>query len=206
MHNHIIKIAISGKMCTGKTTTADALGELFKEAGFIVERVSLAYPLKKVATMLWPDKVKVKDRKMFTDLGAALLGIERGLFGRLLQERVEARTIQWEHYFDSKYDPPKNIVFIVDDLRLEYEAHFMKDQGWYLLRVICPVAIQRGRFACLYRRELTEDIRCHPVETALDMFTKWNWTSTTHGITPERVALAFWNCVRKEEPWLTMIG
>ncbi len=206
MHNHIIKIAISGKMCTGKSTTGDALEKIFQDAGFIVERVALAYPLKRVAAMLWPDKVKAKDRKMYTDLGAALLGIERELFGRLLQERVERNTRAWEAYFDSRHDPPKNIVFIVDDLRLEYEANFMKDQGWYLFRVICPVAIQRGRFACLYRRELTEDDRLHHVETALDMYDNWDWTSTTHAITPEKVAKSFWNYVRREEPWMTILG
>ena len=100
-----IKIAISGKMCSGKTTLCNKLKYILKEKNNknikIFKFADLIYDIAKKGY-----NMKEKDRNLLIDIGDKLRSIDESVFTNYLINNVK------------QYDNDDDIEFIViDDLR-----------------------------------------------------------------------------------------
>lgn len=122
-----MRIAFSGKICSGKTTAANWL--LANVPGMV--RLSFATRLKELATELFG--MAHKDRKLLQDLGAALRAIDGSVWIRAFERQVR------QH---------RDVV--VDDLRFRNEYQCLRDLGFTIVRLEVPPATQLARLHQTY--------------------------------------------------------
>lgn len=120
-----MKIAISGKICSGKSTLTDKLIEIYPN----LIKKSFAGKIKELAIELFG--MKEKDRKLLQDIGTNL---------RLIDEDV------WVKYVINT----TNDNVIIDDLRFENEAKLLKENNWILIRLNISDKLQRERIIKTY--------------------------------------------------------
>ena len=106
-----MKIAISGKICSGKSTLANILKK--KYGGDII---SFADKIKEIAIELFG--MKLKDRKLLIDIGTKMKEINENV---------------WINYCINKSRQLENIF--IDDLRFSNEWVKLKDEGFILIRL-----------------------------------------------------------------------
>ena len=123
-----MKIAICGKMASGKTTLAN---RLCIEENYT--RLSLAEMVKEVAYTLFNMKPENKDRKLLQQIGMKMR---------------EIRPMVWIDYVieESKgYD-----CVVVDDVRFINEVKQFKENGWILVKLEITDEIQKSRLQKTY--------------------------------------------------------
>jgi len=120
-----MKIAISGKICSGKSTLTDKLNEIYPN---LVKR-SFAEKIKEIAFELFG--MKEKDRKLLQGIGTNM---------RLIDEDV------WVKYLINT----SNDYVIIDDLRFENEARLLKENNWILIRLNISQELQKERIMKTY--------------------------------------------------------
>jgi phosphomevalonate kinase len=158
-----LRVAFSGKRLSGKTTAAKVLNEF----GFL--RVNFASPLKQEVA----DAFRV-------DVMDVYLNKER--YRQALQERGEARrkadSAYWINRFDqhlkaSYFDPDDH--FVLDDLRYQNEAQWLRKNGWKLIRIeVSPHILQQRRAEKLGEDyDISPDL--HISELDLDYWTDWDY-------------------------------
>lgn len=140
---NVKRIAISGKMCSGKSTITQYLVEHY---GF-VER-SFALKLKSIVEDLFD--VKTKDREMLQLVGEKMRQID---------------SYVWVRYLFRDMPSDKNIV--VSDVRYLNEIVTLKEGGFVTIRVEIDEKIQRERYKKLYD-EVSNETFYHVSEIALD--------------------------------------
>ena len=109
-----VRIAISGKIGSGKSSIANALNDL--QPGKVL---SFATPLKKVAKDLY--NMVHKDRHLLQSLGFALRQYDIDIFANCMANEINT--------FDS------NTHVYVDDLRYENEYKILKKLGFYFVKL-----------------------------------------------------------------------
>ena len=120
-----MKIAITGKMCSGKTTIANMLLQIDKS----YKKVSFADKIKELAIDLFD--MKEKDRNLLQSIGTSMRSINPDV---------------WVNYIikcDEKH-------IIIDDLRYENEARILKDNNWYIIRLNITDKLQKSRIIKTY--------------------------------------------------------
>lgn len=132
----VIRIALSGKLRSGKTTTREMFQELGKKH-FDVDFVylSLAAPIYEEAYAFYRKHGLVwttKDRKLLEGMGEALNDKYPGG-----DKIVELYAQQLEKY------PGQPIIN--DDIRRTTQANYLKGLGFTLVRVDCPDTLRRER-------------------------------------------------------------
>lgn len=148
-----MKIALSGKMCSGKSTTAEFIKNYFNN---YYQIFNFAGRLKELATELFGFDPNNKDRKLLQDFGEAI------------------RNINSNAWINSLHNRTKNLKYIiVDDLRTPDEFVYLKDQGYLLIRLNVSPEVQEQRLKEKYPNNFEEHLkrRDHYTETALDNFT-----------------------------------
>lgn len=144
-----MNIAISGKMCAGKST----LFETFKlHDDYKV--ISLAMPLKLLAKYDHNMPEGFKDRSLLINLGETGRSIHQDLWVNLMQTRA------------TLMDGP----FICDDVRYKNEVQALKDGGWTIIRLKIDPDIQLERIKKTYGDNWEDhwNNRFSPSETDLD--------------------------------------
>lgn len=122
-----MKIAICGKMASGKTTLADWFAE---HHGFL--KISLAAKVKDVAKDLFG--MTHKDRRLLQQIGMKM---------REIKEDV------WIDYLvNLQVDEGENLI--VDDVRFINEAEKLKSAGWTLIRINIDDELQCERLKSTY--------------------------------------------------------
>ena len=122
-----MKIAICGKMASGKTTLADWFVE---HHDFL--KISLAAKVKNVAKDLFG--MTHKDRRLLQQIGMKM---------REIKEDV------WIDYLiNLQVDEGENLI--VDDVRFINEAKKLKSAGWIVIRINIDDELQRDRLKSTY--------------------------------------------------------
>ena len=123
-----MKIAICGKMASGKTTLANKLCD---EGDYT--RLSLAGMVREVAYTLFNMKRENKDRKLLQQIGMKMR---------------EIRPMVWIDYV---IEESKGYEFVVvDDVRFVNEAKQFKENGWKLVKLEITDEIQKSRLQNTY--------------------------------------------------------
>lgn len=144
-----MKIAICGKIASGKTTLANKLCEAY---GF--QKFSFAAKVKEVATEICgmhPDK---KDRRLLQTIGHGLRQI-----------------ISSDVWITPVLSQTKNIKrAVIDDLRYANELAALKQNGWIVIRLNISDRLQEERIRAAYPNSHKQHIEnlMHPSETELD--------------------------------------
>jgi hypothetical protein len=149
------RIALSGKMCSGKTTSSDA----FIKKNPTYTRHSIAGRLKEIAIHVFgmdPDK---KDRDLLQKLGTDL---------RIIDENV------WLNSFFKGLDGD----VICDDLRYYNELVSLNNNGFKTIRLYVDPEVQYQRIKELYP-DFKQEQLLHKSETDLDNVTEFEQTMTS---------------------------
>ena len=153
-----MKIAISGKMCSGKSTLKEFLKDkilncfnLYENNGLLpVQELSFGDPIKEMyyTHFNWSS---VKNRDGLQSIGDAFRNIDRDVFAKRMIERMEMDKI-----------------IIVDDLRFKNEMRYLKENDFITIRIEVSPDIQRSRFYKLYPNQDYKKASEHISETDLD--------------------------------------
>ncbi len=120
-----MRIAIAGKMASGKTTLANAL----IERGF--RKLSLGGKVKAIARDLF--KMEVKDRPLLQQIGMKMR---------------EIRPSVWIDYIIELGKEGGDMV--IDDVRFVNEAKALKEAGWTIIRLNIDDNLQKERLQNTY--------------------------------------------------------
>jgi dephospho-CoA kinase len=142
----LTKIAICGKMCSGKTTLADYI--ISKDERF--KKDSVAAKLKEIATDLFG--MKNKDRNLLINVGKKMREIDVDV---------------WLNYVCEKH---KTNFVIIDDIRYKNEYKKFKEEGFLIIRIIISKDLQMERLQNTYADSWVDHLRniSDPSETNLD--------------------------------------
>jgi adenylate kinase family enzyme len=146
-----MKIAISGKMCSGKTTCTELLLKKYPNG----KHVSVASRLKELAIELFDmdKRPEFKDRKLLQTLGGSLRNIDTNVWIRSFVRECE-----------------KHEIVICDDIRFKNELDYVKKNGFITIRLDVSEELQTDRIKKTYpeRYQTHLDNRNHISETDLD--------------------------------------
>ncbi len=120
-----MKIAIAGRMASGKTTLADHL----VDRGY--QKVSLAGKVKEIARDLF--QMEEKDRPLLQQIGMKMR---------------EIRPSVWIDYIIHLGEQNDNLV--IDDVRFVNEASVLQEAGWIVIRLNIEDKLQKERLQNTY--------------------------------------------------------
>ena len=132
-----IRIAISGKFCSGKTTMANKIEHYFRERynNITVKRVSFADEVKQIAKNTF--LMKNKDRQLLQSIGKKMREIDQDVFCKHVIHNIQET----------------DEVVILDDLRYENEMVYLKNNGFKIIRILINTETQKERISHLYPNE-----------------------------------------------------
>ena len=119
----VLRLAVSGKMRSGKDTLAERLVERY---GF--SRYAFADRLKEVARELFGMPLGGKNRHLLVELGRKMCEIDRLVWVNLVLGRMPLRQ-----------------DVVVSDMRFQYEYHALKAFGFVTVRVNCDHGMRLAR-------------------------------------------------------------
>lgn len=129
-----MKIAIIGKICSGKTTLANKLSKYFK-----LDKFAFGDSVKKYTTDIF--EMYYKDRKLIQDFAEKMKEIDNDI---------------WIKHLDKKIKGKNNII--VDDLRFENEYKYLKNNNFFIIKIIITKEKQIERIKTLYGHKADEHI------------------------------------------------
>ena len=150
-----MKIAIAGRMASGKTTLAQELVKDFQRNGQEASIVSLAGKVKEIATDLFG--MTEKNRPLLQQIGMKMREIEPDV---------------WLDYVINIADEEqaKGNIVIVDDVRFVNEAEKLYQNGWKVIRIAVNEETQMERLKKTYSDwEIHWENRNNPSEKEVDM-------------------------------------
>lgn len=122
-----MRIAICGKICSGKSTLANALSENFK-----LRKISFANPVKMYAEEIFD--MKYKDRKLIQDFA---------------EKMKEINPNVWIDYLDRSILEKEDDI-VIDDLRFMNEYNFLRTRGFFIIRINIEMIDQIKRIKSTY--------------------------------------------------------
>lgn len=154
----MVKIAICGKMCSGKTTLCSAIiakYPSYRRMSFAGKLYSICHDLFGMST-----NPMHKDRRLLQDVGTAMKTIRNSVWIDYLMRSIN--TID--------ADGSSSVDVIVDDGRFKDELVAMKNDGFILIRLRVDESVQIRRLMMLYPLDYLDQWgrRFHPSETDLD--------------------------------------
>jgi len=117
-----VRIAFSGKMQVGRTTSANYLVKKYEFVKF-----SFAGKLKEIAHNLFPEQFEKgeKPRKLLQDLSIKMREIDEDVWARYVIRKVDSL--------------PKESNVAIDDLRFLNEYKAVKNAGFFVVRIMRDV-------------------------------------------------------------------
>ena len=122
-----MKIGICGQMCSGKTTIANYI--ISQDDSYYI--TSFAKKLKEIAKDLF--NMEHKDRKLLIDIGKKMRDIDENV---------------WVNYTIKECKGHNNII--IDDIRYSNEFNKLKEDGWFLIKLIIDKDLQLDRLKKTY--------------------------------------------------------
>jgi hypothetical protein len=146
-----MKIAFNGKICSGKTTTA----EYTKIINEKFEIFNFAGRMKEIATELFGYDPNNKNRELLQEFGSKVREISPDAWIKSLDHRTSGKEF-----------------LIIDDLRMENEYEYCKKNGYIIIRLDVSPEVQEKRIKDIYPDNWKDhlDRRNHITETALDNY------------------------------------
>ena len=155
-----MKIAVTGKMCSGKTTLCNYLCEL--EPRFQI--FSFGKKVKDVASDLFQMDPRVKDRTLLTSIGQKMREIDKDV---------------WVNYVINQC---KDVEYcLVDDLRYQNEYEALVKNGFKIIQLNISDELQEYRIKMVYPDNYLDHLqnRNHPSEK-----NTFQWLSDSDGSHP----------------------
>lgn len=180
-------IAIVGKMYAGKTTLAN---ELVKGHGYT--RVAMAGPLKQLALLAYGEDV-VKDKEYSTiDLttGEAIFKSGRAILQGIGQSIKAVDRDIWLKVFINDTAKMGREPYVVDDVRFGFEADYLREKGWLIVKVLTPEHTRVNRATFNTGRKPTKEELNHESEREVDDI-KAHWVYVGEGllsVVPEKAS------------------
>lgn len=165
-HNHRqVKIAITGKMRSGKDTVARAIAEELNKMGIYPHSYAFGDSLKRYASELYPEEFQNnnKPRELYQ------------WFGQTLRQRnpniwINQTAKAINHTNDmTKLTNRTHVAHIVTDLRQPNEYQWCKDNGFVIIKIDCHDEVRLQRINGLGDNYKLEDLK-HETEQHIDSF------------------------------------
>ena len=133
-----MKIAITGKMCSGKTTLSKYLVSI--EPRFQV--FSFGKKVKEVASDLFQMDPNFKDRTLLTSIG---------------QKMREINPDVWANYVINQ---TKDLDYcLIDDLRYQNEYELLAKEGWKIIQLRISKELQEQRIQSIYPENYQDHLK-----------------------------------------------
>ena len=169
-----MKIAIAGKMCSGKTTLCNHIIDHYPHH----IKKSIAGKVKEIATEMFG--MKEKDRKLLQQIGTQFRTIDNNV---------------WINYVVKDNLP--NVI--IDDLRYLNEAKILKENGWYIIRININEKLQTERIKQTYNNweDHIQNIN-HESELEIDQMDKYVDLDIESNYDSSRLILSIFNMLVKQ--------
>ena len=164
-------IAIVGKMYAGKTTLADAL----VPHGY--QKSMMAGPLKAIARLAYGEEIdkgkqyettvstrviKFKSgRQILQEVGQSMKEVDRDFWLKCFINDIEFRS-------QLQSSQRRSSQFVVDDVRFKFEADYLREAGWTIVKVETPEIIRLDRGRKALGRSITPEELYHESEIEVD--------------------------------------
>jgi len=162
------KIAICGKMASGKTTLAEYLVNEYHDT----EKFSLANAVKRFARFVYDIPEGHKDRVAFQKIGD---GARKVLYENIWIDTL-LKEVKIHESINKLENGNEGFVknFIIDDVRYVNEVLELKDDGWIIVKLEIDEDLQKKRLIDTYPKdwEIHFNARNHPSETEIDLITE----------------------------------
>lgn len=163
-----MKIAISGKMCSGKSTVTEHIIQKYKNEGIELKKLSFADPIKNVAYE-WFNMSKDPEKK------------DRHLLQTIGRKMREIDVNVWVNAFINHSSKFENVI--CDDVRFPNEVEALKNAGFIILRLDIDKETQILRLKKTYKNfekhlQKLDDIS----EIALDEYRKFDYIIDNNSI------------------------
>jgi len=123
-----MKIAICGKMCSGKSTIANHIMRSFQ--GY--QKYSLARKVKSICTELFD--MKVKDRSLLIKFANSMRDIDPNVWINQVLKETKGQD-----------------NCIIDDVRYQNEVDALLEDGWHFIQLHIPYDLQTKRIKQVYQ-------------------------------------------------------
>lgn len=131
-----MKIAIAGKLCSGKSFLAKYL-----QSKLDCNIYSFGYGVKKYCKEIF--NMEYKDRKLLQDFAQKMREIDNDV---------------WIKYTIRYINNDKNEHILLDDLRFPNEANYLKEAGFTIIRLIIDDTLQKERIQKTYPESYKEHL------------------------------------------------
>jgi len=142
IEGYAFRIALGGKMGSGKSSVADFLAKSFQ-----FKQYSFASKLKEIASDLF--EMEVKDRILLQMLGT-----------RVREISLNA----WVNYVMRHVNADASLRVVIDDMRYINESEILRENGFILVKLDAPVSVRKKRGVTGFN----EKTAAHPSEVELD--------------------------------------
>ncbi len=134
-----MKIAIFGRMCSGKSTLCKYI-QLYMENkyGVRIQKISFGSKIYDIAYELFG--MKEKNRKLLQDIGQKMREIDENVFTEYTMNRYRSENV------------------IIEDCRLLSEFRVLKNEGYILIRIHISDSLQRERLMKCYEDTYEEHL------------------------------------------------
>ena len=132
-----MKIAICGKMCSGKTT----LATMIKRMDDRYTVYSLGSKIKGIASDIFDMKDGTKDRTLLTSIGTKMREINSDVWINYVLNQTQGKT-----------------HCLIDDLRYQNEYDALVKDGWYFIQLHVSPHIQRQRLMKHYAQNYQDHL------------------------------------------------
>lgn len=163
-------VAIVGKMGAGKSSLANHLVDVHKYT-----RVANAGALKTLAAMAYGPIDKSEAYRVTEDSQMGfhdIAYVERELSGRQVLQGLGQIVKEFDRDFwlkaMSRDMENKRGPFVCDDTRFPFEADYLRNNGWLIVKLYVAKEVRAQRYEYLYGRAPTEEELNHPSETEVD--------------------------------------
>ena len=180
-----MKIAFSGKICSGKSTAANIVQDMLGCESTV--KLSFASKLKELAIDLFG--MEQKDRKLLQILGQKMKEIDQNVWIRTLINQVRNN---------------KDKHIIIDDLRFPSELYALRENGFIIIRLEINPELQLQRIKETYPDTWESHVARleNDSETALDSYTEFDYTVNSSELV--RNSQLFENLLKDKHTWITM--
>ena len=131
-----MKIAICGKMCSGKSTIADYI--MRTQPGY--QKYSFAQKVKELCVELF--YMKTKDRPLLINFANKMRDIDPDVWINQVLQQTKGRE-----------------NCIIDDLRYQNEVDALIKDGWTIIQLNISYTLQRERLINVYPRDYKEHLQ-----------------------------------------------
>lgn len=160
-------IAIAGRFAAGKSTLSAQFIHLY---GYT--RGSFAERLKQVASDVYNGGRPIEKDGQYevVDLttGQPQILSGREVLQRLGQAVKSMDRLFWVRWFARDAEQMFGPI-VLDDLRFPYEADYLREHGWLIVKVETPERVRMERYRDLYGRYPTASEMSHESETSVDL-------------------------------------